>query len=119
MYATPRRPGRWRHALAEPTPTSKARHHVGSRLGCLARLRLAGPDGGSDGRADHIDPPLYALDVLVPLLDLRQEQRCTVSALDGSWFWRVVKVMYAVLGWIVVTRLVLTASGVVRRQVEQ
>jgi hypothetical protein len=68
---------------------------------------------------DHIDPPLYALDVLVPLLDLRQEQRCTVSALGGSWFWRLVKVIYAVLGWIVVTGLVLTASGVVRRQVEK
>lgn len=68
---------------------------------------------------NQIDPMLYALDVMVPLLDLRQEQRCTVSADSSAWFWRLVKVAYAVVGWIVVSGLVLTASGFVRRQIER
>ena len=64
---------------------------------------------------------LYALDVMVPVLDLRQEARCKMSA-DGSVsavLWRIGKAGYAVLGWIVTTGLVLTVSGVVRRQVER
>ena len=67
---------------------------------------------------NQIDPFVYALDVMVPLLDLRQEQRCAVSADGGSWFWRLVKVFFAVAGWVVVSGIVLTASGVVRRHVE-
>lgn len=66
-----------------------------------------------------IDPMLYALDVMVPLLDLRQEQRCTISAEGAAWPWRFLKVMYAVAGWIVVSGLVLTASGFIRRHVER
>ncbi len=80
------------------------------------------PSGSEAAEVDcrnQIDPALYALDVMVPLLDLRQEQRCTVSSQDGYWFWRMMKVAYAVGGWIVVSGLVLTASGVVRRQVEK
>jgi hypothetical protein len=66
----------------------------------------------------QIDPMLYALDVMVPLLDLRQEQRCRPSAEPGAWFLRYLKVVYAVLGWIAISGLVLTGSGVVRRQIE-
>jgi hypothetical protein len=68
---------------------------------------------------NQVDPLLYALDVMVPLLDFRQEQRCTVSSAPNAWLWRFVKVGYAVVGWIVVSGLVLTASGFVRRQIER
>ena len=37
----------------------------------------------------------------------------------SAWFLRLVKVGYAVAGWIVVSGLVLTASGFVRRQIER
>jgi hypothetical protein len=66
----------------------------------------------------QIDPMLYALDVLVPLLDLRQEQRCRPSSEPGAWFLRYLKVLYAIVGWVAISGLVLTASGVARRQVE-
>lgn len=68
---------------------------------------------------DQIEPALYALDVFVPLLDLKQESKCTISAERGVWRWRVAKSAYALLGWIVTSALILTISGVIRRQVER
>jgi hypothetical protein len=80
----------------------------------------------SDGRfvkeircGGQIEPALYALDVFVPLLDLKQESKCTISAEHGVWPWRVAKSVYAILGWIVTSALILTVSGIVRRQVER
>lgn len=68
---------------------------------------------------DQIEPALYALDVFVPLLDLKQESKCTISAEHDEWPWRVLKSVYAILGWIVTSALILTVSGIVRRQVER
>jgi hypothetical protein len=58
---------------------------------------------------------------MVPVLDLRQEARCKISSADNpsAAFWRTMKGIYAVGGWIVVSGLILTVSGVVRRQVEK
>ena len=67
----------------------------------------------------QIDPFVYSLDVMVPLLDLRQEQRCTVSAAPDAWFWRLAKVSFAVAGWVLASAIILTASGVIRRHVER
>ena len=68
---------------------------------------------------DQIEPALYALDVFVPLLDLKQESKCTFSSKHEVWLWRVGKSLYAILGWIVTSALILTVSGIVRRQVER
>jgi hypothetical protein len=68
---------------------------------------------------DQIEPALYAMDVFVPLLDLKQESKCTISAEHGVWPWRIAKSLYAILGWIVTSALILTVSGIVRRQVER
>lgn len=68
---------------------------------------------------EQIEPALYALDVFVPLLDLKQESKCTISNERGAWPWRVAKSAYAILGWIVTSALILTISGVIRRQVER
>lgn len=67
---------------------------------------------------DQIETLLYAFDVFVPLLDLRQESKCTVSGRPEAWAWRVGKGLYATLGWFVTSGFVLTASGLLRRQVE-
>lgn len=63
-----------------------------------------------------VDPTLYAADVFFPLIDLRQEQRCTISSQDSAWPWRWAKALYAIVGWIVVSLTILTFSGFARRR---
>ena len=79
---------------------------------------------------DNINEALYALDVLIPLIDLREESRCEVGEAavprnrpdirDGvlgtleSWprkptdFWDVLKALYAIAGWFIVSLSILT-----------
>lgn len=76
---------------------------------------------------DAIQPALYAVDVFVPLIDLRQESKCEAAsppmdaANAGTWmyhpdFWRWAKSIYALLGWILTSLAILTFSGVLQRQ---
>jgi hypothetical protein len=88
---------------------------------------------------------LYATDVFIPLLDLRQQSRCDIRALhagdvDPASEWKVqssiwhklphylravfhaatlwiqlAKLMYAILGWVVISLAILTYSGTLRR----
>ncbi len=67
----------------------------------------------------QIEPSLYALDIFVPLLDLRQETKCTVSEDNNALIWRLGKAIYAILGWIVTSALILTLTGFVKREVER
>jgi hypothetical protein len=68
---------------------------------------------------------LYAVDTFIPLLDLDQEQRCAIRPAsphelhDGYLWWRVAKAAYEVVGWLVTSLLVLTVSGVLRRDLER
>lgn len=99
----------------------------------------ASPEGGgaalrSQGRTVYAaDTPcnigvnslLYAIDVFIPLLDLNQEERCTIrsAADDGQpdpyrW-WRLGKALYEIIGWIVISLTILTLSGVMRRDLER
>ncbi|HWT11142.1 MAG TPA: hypothetical protein VN231_00140 [Allosphingosinicella sp.] len=82
-----------------------------------------------------INEALYALDVLIPLVDLREETGCEVglaaespaphsaappeepaspasriaaATLDSPTFWAVLKALYAILGWIIVSLAILT-----------
>lgn len=64
-----------------------------------------------------VDRALYAFDVFVPLLDVRQE--CAFSIEPTAYFVRALKTTYAVLGWIVVSLTLLTISGVLRRYLEK
>lgn len=91
---------------------------------------------------DRISEPLYALDVLIPLIDLREENRCEVGRADtapralpgpppGSGltglrdavpaltvhdegFWAVMKALYAVAGWFLVSLSILTFAHINR-----
>ena len=67
---------------------------------------------------DQIEPLWYALDVLVPLLDLKQEDKCTITSKDTAWGWRAFKALYALIGAVVTSIMLLTVSGVLRRRVE-
>jgi hypothetical protein len=65
---------------------------------------------------------VYAADVFVPLIDFREEGRCEVGA-DGAgpepneWeltAYRILKMAYATIGWVVTSLALITFSGVTR-----
>lgn len=66
-----------------------------------------------DVRCNEIDPVLYALDTMLPFVDLHMEEKCEVS--DDQPFYRWIKAAFAMLGWLIVTLAALTWSGVLRR----
>ncbi|PTR10009.1 hypothetical protein C8R32_10296 [Nitrosospira sp. Nsp5] len=67
---------------------------------------------------DEVDPLWYALDVLVPLLDLMQEDKCSITMREDGWWWRVIGNIYEILGAIVTPIMLLSVSGLLRRYVE-
>jgi len=74
---------------------------------------------------DMIDPSLFALDVFIPLIDLRQESKCEIGVASGSdatalqaTALKVIKVFYAICGWIVLSLSILTFSGFLQRRNE-
>lgn len=60
-----------------------------------------------------VSPFLYALDTMLPVLDLHMEDKCEVSS-DFPW-WRRFKAFYAMIGWIIVALTAFTCTGVFRR----
>jgi hypothetical protein len=81
-------------------------------------------DAAGDPRApeeiscgDLVNVFVYPLDVMIPLLDLRQEARCQFS-IKNEWL-GVLKGAYAILGWLVISGAIITWSGVVRRHTER
>lgn len=67
---------------------------------------------------DEVDPLWYALDVFVPLLDLMQEDKCSITMREDGWWWRVISNIYEILGAIVTPIMLLSVSGLLRRYVE-
>lgn len=91
----------------------------------------------------EINEVLYAADVFIPLIDLRQESRCTVGesslaavavpltgeagwwarqaadirarTVDSRTFWEVLKAVYSVLGWLILSLAILTFARIDRR----
>ena len=65
---------------------------------------------------DEISPLLYALDTMLPVVDLHMEEKCEFSNdEDGPW-WRFGKAVYALIGWVIVAMAALTWTGVLRRE---
>lgn len=70
---------------------------------------------------DQVEPSLYALDIMLPLVDLHQESKCVISSADG-WgplTWRLFRAAYALIGAYMTSMLILTLSGVLRRSIER
>lgn len=111
-----------------------------ARIGSQRALR--GSDLASDVHCGNkINEALYALDVLIPLIDLREENRCEVGeaepaqgtafrsggllGLFESWprrptdFWAVLKALYAVAGWFIVSLSILTFAQTTRSRADQ
>lgn len=62
-----------------------------------------------------ISPPLYALDTMLPVVDLHIEDKCEMASNASSW--RLGKAIYAMIGWIIVAMAALTWTGVLRREI--
>lgn len=68
----------------------------------------------------EVDSFWYALDVFVPLLDLRQEDKCTISMSgDAAFWWRLFKALYAIFGAFVTSIMILSLTGLLRRYIER
>jgi hypothetical protein len=72
---------------------------------------------------DSIRLLVYAADVFIPLVDLREEGKCDIDQARGSkasnWeitAFRLTKALYAILGWLVTGAAVVTVSGVMRHR---
>ena len=66
---------------------------------------------------DRIKPLLYALDVFIPVLDLRQQEACSIST--DAVFWRYGQALYALIGWIFTPLMFLSVTGILRRHLEK
>ena len=72
---------------------------------------------------DSIRLLVYAADVFIPLVDLREEGKCDIDQAKGSeasnleiTAFRLIKALYAILGWLVTGAAVVTVSGVMRHR---
>ena len=93
---------------------------------------------------DDIIPWVYALDLILPLVELRQEHRCRIryhekehpirplqwlhasTNVSGKPFlvyestlWGFAQAIYSIIGWIVTSLTLLTVTGVLRRVAER
>jgi hypothetical protein len=84
------------------------------RQGTRLATAVQGCNVVDDSVADRF---LYAFDVFVPLIDVRQE--CAFSIDEKAGWVRALRTFYAALGWLVVSLSLLTFSGVLRRDVER
>ncbi len=67
---------------------------------------------------DEVDSFWYALDVFIPLLDLKQEDKCSITTRDDEIVWRVLSNLFEILGAIVTPIMLLSVSGLLRRYIE-
>jgi len=65
---------------------------------------------------NNIDSLIYALDTFLPAIDLQQETQCQVANRPDAFLWRLGRMLYVMLGWIVTSLTILTLSGILRRQ---
>jgi len=61
-------------------------------------------------------PLFYAMDMMLPVIALRQEDRCSVDTRPHTEIWHVLWAIYSVLGKIVTSLALLTYSGVLKQK---
>jgi hypothetical protein len=68
---------------------------------------------------DQVDPVLYPIDLFIPLLNLRQQDKCTIT--NGAWAFgfRLFKFVYTVLGSIFISLTLFSIADRLRRRLEQ
>ena len=68
---------------------------------------------------EEVDAIWYAVDVFVPLLDLRLEERCSITTREEGVVFRAFSVIYKIIGAIVTPIMLLSVSGTLRRYIEK
>ncbi len=94
----------------KPVPLSGASSEIAA-----TRIQTA-VEGCNMATDSVIDRAVYAADVFVPLIEFRQE--CAFVIDERAWFLRLLKTLYAALGWLVVSLTLLTFSGILRRDMQ-
>jgi len=105
---------------SQPVTMSVASTRTGDKL-VTAKVPLTDNLAEEVSCGEQVEPSLYALDVMLPLVDLRQESKCAISSADGlgPFLWRVFRALYAIAGAYMTSMLILTLSGVLRRSTER
>lgn len=89
----------------------------------LVTARVPASDGQVEEMrcGDQVEASLYALDIMLPLVDLHQQAKCGISSSDGwgPFAWRIFRALYALGGAYMTSMLLLTLSGVLRRSIER
>jgi hypothetical protein len=68
---------------------------------------------------EQVDPFLYAIELFVPLLDLGQQDKCTITTRPSAFGYRLAKFVYTGIGSIFTSLTLLSIAGVLRRRIEQ
>jgi hypothetical protein len=66
---------------------------------------------------NRIQPFLYAIDVFVPVLDLKQQSACSIRR--DRPVWRYAEAGYKFLGWVLIPITLLTFSGILKKHLER
>lgn len=119
-------------AVAGSVKGAKPGAATGAKLGAT----IAEADTASEiPCGDAIRPSLYALDVFIPLIDLRQESKCEMGKsstapklfegfdispgyvlFSEKEIYCYLKAIYALSGWLIISLSILTLSGILQRR---
>jgi uncharacterized protein YjbI with pentapeptide repeats len=104
--------------LVMTTSTPEARYSYEKR-----KIFLIEPEETAHKHVDlvpcgnRVDPVLYAMDVFLPVLNLHQEENCSIRPEEKGW--RRWQAAYAMVGWIITPLTILTFSGILRRHLDR
>lgn len=76
---------------------------------------LAAVAQNSPDRCPWMQPPLYALDLMVPMTTLGNEAFCTIRPEAEPWHWATI--LYRLGGWVLLSIALLTFAGILKRDV--
>lgn len=71
--------------------------------------------------ADQIEPLLYSLDAMLPLLDLQQQSKCQVTDRNTwpAFFWRLFNAVFSLFGTYITSMSLLTFTGILKRSIDR
>jgi hypothetical protein len=62
-----------------------------------------------------LEPPLYAIDMIMPVVAFGHENLCSIRADATAWAWAAT--IYRLVGWVLVSIALLTFAGIMRKEV--
>lgn len=79
-------------------------------------LQRAGPDAYAEAPCGReVSTWVYAADLFIPLVEFGHERRCRITTTERGDGWRILKALYQLAGWIIISLAILTFTGVLRR----